>query len=46
MDGWAPGYPVCMHGKHPKMVDDLVLVVAVTLAALAVIAFLAAAPAL
>jgi hypothetical protein len=35
-----------MHGKHPRIVDDLVLVVAVILAALAVIGLLAAAPAL
>jgi hypothetical protein len=35
-----------MHGKHPRMVDDLVLVVMATLVVLAVLGLLAAAPAL
>jgi hypothetical protein len=35
-----------MHGKHPRTVDDLVLLVAATLAILAALGFLAAAPAL
>jgi len=34
-----------MHRKHPRLVDDLALLVAVTLAILAALAFLAAAPA-
>jgi hypothetical protein len=35
-----------MHGKHPRTVDDLVLLVAAILAVLVALAFLAAAPAL
>jgi hypothetical protein len=41
------GIPSLMHhGKHPRIVDDLVLVVMATLAVLAVLGLLAAAPAL
>jgi len=40
------GIPSVMHGKHPRMVDDLILVVVAMLVVLALLGLLAAAPAL